>query len=225
MVPSAPRLPSGGPILLPAILGLAHGLADGTAGLLLGSLPASLDVERGGALVLVYNALAFAGQPFAGLLADHLRRPRAAALVGLGAMIAAALAATVDLVDLAVVLAGIGSAAFHAGGGALALTATPGRASGPGIFAAPGVVGLAIGGAFAVAGYVAYWPAALLLLALAAVLWRLPVAQRADSLPAVGPILERHDVVMIALLAGIALRSAVWTTIGYLLAGQWEILI
>ena len=70
-------------------------------------------------------------------------------------------------------LAGIGSAAFHVGAGALTLRSCGGRSDGAGLFAAPGVVGLAIGGALAVSGYYPYAPFLIALLALfvAIVLW------------------------------------------------------
>src|SRR5262245_41952435 len=144
-------------LTLPLILGLAHGAADGAAGLLLGGLPHAMPLERVALLVLLYNLLAFGGQPLAGLLADYVARPRAAALAGL-ALLAGALLLGGGQPQAAVLLAGMGSAAFHVGGGALALSATGGRASGPGLFAAPGVVGLAAGGALAASGSGAAWP-------------------------------------------------------------------
>ena len=71
------------------VLGLAHGVSDGAAGLLLGSLAHTMPTWQIGLLVLLYNALAFGGQPVAGLLADHLRQPKMAAVAGLLVMCAA----------------------------------------------------------------------------------------------------------------------------------------
>jgi FSR family fosmidomycin resistance protein-like MFS transporter len=170
---------------------------------------------------------------------------------------------------LAVLLAGLGSAAFHVGGGALALCATRGRASGPGLFAAPGVVGLAAGGALAIAGYTQVWPwLALLGGLLAAIgLLRLPELPYGDrsaesrnrrtglrqssagdppsragegeprieqglsaaGLPASSfeahAAFEGHDLVMLVLLAGIALRSLVWSAAQFLVAGRSDALL
>src|SRR5262245_39811343 len=158
-------------LALPLILGLAHGVADGAAGLLLGGLPHMMTLERVALLVLLYNALAFGGQPLLGLAADRLGQPRTAALAGLLLLAAALLVGQQPIA--AVVLAGLGSAAFHIGGGALALCATQGRAAGPGLFPAPGVVGLAAGGALAASGYIAPWPFLLPLLVLAVALARI----------------------------------------------------
>ncbi|MFL5803996.1 MAG: MFS transporter [Roseiflexaceae bacterium] len=274
-------------LILPLILGLAHGIADGAAGLLLGGLPRAMPLERVALLVLLYNALAFGGQPLLGLLADRLGRPRAAALFGL-LLLAGALLLAERQPQLAVALAGLGSAAFHIGGGALALCATKGRATGPGLFAAPGVVGLAAGGALAASGYTTPWPFLLPLLALTVVIGRLqlpalpyamttdhrpPTAdqpdarpktrdttpersdwrpaeqrtknreQRVDGLRTTGyglrttdeaqsaiynlqsAIPEGHDIVMLVLLTGIALRSAVWTSLQFLFEGRYETLL
>src|SRR3954463_15126733 len=120
--------------LVPLLLGLAHGVADGSVGMQLGHLPGTQSLARVGLLVLLYNLLAFGGQALAGALADRLgrargrprggpRRPRGAVLAGL-LLHCAALLLCGRFLEVAVVLAGLGSAAFHVGGGALALCAT-----------------------------------------------------------------------------------------------------
>jgi len=224
---------------LPIVLGLAHGAADGAAGLLLGGLPRVLPLEQVALLVLLYNILAFGAQPLVGALTDHLRRPRAAALVGLLLLCSALIAGNGQL-RLAVALAGLGSAAFHVGGGALALCATRGRATGPGLFAAPGVVGLAAGGALAATGSPALWPLLIPLLMLVGLIAALdvptlpyatPIAQRPspdrrDTIrPSPEPIFEGHDLIMLVLLVGISLRSAVWTGLQFLFQGRIDMLL
>ncbi len=238
-------------LTLPLALGLAHGVADGAAGLLLGGFPGAMPFEQVALLVLLYNVLAFGGQPVVGLLADWAGRPRGAALVGL-LLLAGALLAGLGHPLAAVTLAGLGSAAFHVGGGALALCATKGRASGPGLFAAPGVVGLAAGGALAAAGYTAIWPFLLPLLALAVAITAIEIPempyrpttndQRPTTIEQVDiaiisrqssvvgrhssePLFERHDLVMLALLAAIALRSAVWSAMQYMFDGRYDLLL
>src|SRR5262245_49161828 len=99
-------------LTLPIVLGLAHGAADGAAGLLLGGLPRAMEPTQVALLVLLYNVLAFGGQPLVGLLADQSRRPRAVALAGLLLLCGALLVGDHQL-RLAVALAGLGSAAFH----------------------------------------------------------------------------------------------------------------
>ncbi len=224
---------------LPIVLGLAHGVADGAAGLLLGGLPRTLPLAQVALLVLLYNVLAFGAQPLVGALADIARRPRTAALVGLLLLCGALIAGNWQVL-LAVALAGLGSAAFHVGGGALALCATRGRAAGPGLFAAPGVVGLAAGGALAATGSPALWPLLIPLLILVGAIamidvpalpYDTPNAQRPapdrqdTSRPAPEPIFEGHDLIMLVLLVGISLRSAVWTSLQFLFQGRIELLL
>jgi FSR family fosmidomycin resistance protein-like MFS transporter len=212
---------------LPLLLGLAHALSDGAAGWLLGNLAHTLPLAQLGTLVLLYNLLAFGAQPLAGLLADRWQRPRLAAATGLACMIAALFAAPRDAWT-AVVLAGIGSALFHVGGGGLALCVTPQQASGPGLFAAPGVIGLALGGAAAVTEVPARGFLALALLALLAIFTRQPLPElpySRQSQPDAQHTLATHDWVMMVLLAAIALRSAVWSAFQYVLDGQTGILL
>ena len=54
------------PLPLVALLGVGHAVSDGTAGLLIGHLTAIVPVAEVGALLLLYNALAFAAQPAIG---------------------------------------------------------------------------------------------------------------------------------------------------------------
>lgn len=95
-------------------------------------------------LALAYNFLAFAGQLPLGMLLDRLRTPRTFAGVGL-MLCAAALQFAHVLPEMVVILCGVGNALFHLGGGAVALTLAPGKAGPPGVFVAPGAVGLFLG--------------------------------------------------------------------------------
>ncbi len=213
--------------LLPTTLGLAHGVADGAAGLLLGRLPRAFSLGEVTLLVLLYNVLAFGCQPVVGLLTDHLRRPRWVALGGLG-LLAAGLVLSPLWPVAAVALIGLGSAGFHVAGGALALCAMRGRATGAGLFAAPGVIGLALGGYLAITtgGSAApLWPFLVLLALLAAAVAALgePALPYADL--SSEPAFERHDLIMLVLLAGIALRSLVWTTLQYVFAARVDMLV
>lgn len=190
---------------LPLFLGLAHGVADAAAGylvtqVLLGS------VSNAGLLVLLYNGLAFGCQPLAGFALDRLNQPRNGAALGL-LLAAAGLAVSGLHPALGLVLAGVGSALLHTGAGSLSITATPGQASGPGIFAAFGVVGLALGSQ-AEHSSLALSILVALLVALALVLWRVrirPVQVSAPAWPNLTDLLP-----LLALLVAGALRSYVW---------------
>jgi len=119
----------------------------------------------------------------------------------------------------------LGSAAFHVGGGALSLCATRAGATGPGFFAAPGVLGLALGGALAAAGHIVVWPFLLLLVGLGIAVLVQPLPALSYTTEVSEPLLENHDLIMIALLTAIALRSAVWSTFQFVLAGNLPALL
>lgn len=211
-------------LILPTTLGLAHGVGDGAAGLLLGALPRAMPLEQVSVLVLLYNLLAFGAQPIVGWGTDRLRRPRAVAVMGL-ALLGLALFVMRFQPVLAVILAGIGSATFHVGGGALALCATQGRAAGPGLFAAPGVLGLAIGGVLAITNHILVWPFLILLALLAVLVLALELPTLPYTTQESEPLFESHDLIMLVLLAAIALRSLVWTTLQYLLQMRLEMVL
>ena len=211
---------------LATVLGLAHGVSDGSAGLLVGMLASGGDAVQAGMGVLLYNTLAFGGQPLAGLVIDRLGHPRRALLLGLGLNAAGLLmlpwGGQGPVLMAGAALAGAGSALQHTGGGALAYFATPARASGPGLFAAPGVLGLAIGGMLASLGYTNIWPwlLALLLCGLLLAALRLPDIPYTRQKGAAAPAFDAHDALMLLLLLAIALRSSVWSLSQQLLIEQ-----
>jgi MFS transporter, FSR family, fosmidomycin resistance protein len=155
------------------VLGLAHGVADGSAGLLLGNLPSTRPGLQVALLIFIYNALAFGAQPLVGWFADKGERSRLTAITGLCLLALALFPMPTGGLEVSVLLAGIGSAAFHVGAGALTLRSCGGRSDGVGLFAAPGVVGLAIGGALAVSHQYPYFlfQIGLLVLLLVIAIW------------------------------------------------------
>jgi MFS transporter, FSR family, fosmidomycin resistance protein len=206
-------------LILPVLLGLAHGVSDCSAGMLLGSLTASMSIYGVGTLVLIYNLIAFGGQPLAGVLTDKIKNPKLIASAGI-LLMCLALAAFYFNPVLAVILAGAASAAFHVGGGALALCSTPDKASGPGLFSAPGVAGLAIGGFLAVNGITAILPLAVILVVLAGILFLINTPALPYSNEKTEADFDKHDMIMFVLLLAIALRSAVWNIFQYIEQGD-----
>lgn len=200
---------------LPVILGLAHGVNDCAAGMLLGNLSGSFSLYGIGFLVFLYNILAFGAQPLAGILTDKIKNPKLISVSGI-VMMGIALAVSSFNPVLSVIFAGTGSALFHAGGGALALCVTPGKASGPGLFSAPGVAGLALGAYFAFNGdfyliplIAALTGAGLLIFASETPLLPYSVKTEAEEF-------EKHDLLMVVILFAVALRSAVWNIFQYI---------
>ena len=92
--------------------------------------------------LLLYNFCAFALQMPLGLWADSLDRNGMLAAAGCG-LTAAAFLLPASLV--AAVVAGVGNALFHLGGGIDVLNASGEKAAALGVFVSPGAVGLYVG--------------------------------------------------------------------------------
>lgn len=93
--------------------------------------------------VLLYNFCAFALQMPIGLVCERLDRNSAAACVG--CVLAALGWGTASVPVLAAVLAGIGNACFHVGGGIDVLNASQKRSAALGVFVSPGAFGIYLG--------------------------------------------------------------------------------
>jgi len=209
---------------LPLILGLAHGVSDASAGLLVGWI---IQQQSPGmnSLILLYNLLAFGLQLVAGLLFDRLHQPKLGACSGLLLTMIGVLIIQSNLI-LAILLIGIGSACLHAGGGSIAITTTPGKASAPGVFAAFGVIGLSLGGMGSLnfsSGLVGLL--AVLLAGMAVIIGLFPQYSPKSSAMARSS-LPIPEIVIVLLVLAITLRSTVWVgaqmTIGrYSSAALW----
>ncbi len=136
-------------------LGLCHGVGDASAGFVLATLVRAAPIASWAPLVLTYNLAAFGLQVVIAPFIDRWRLARAAALASPALAGIAVLVSRIWPIDGAVaaaLIAGLASALLHVGAGALALERGGGRAAGLGFFTAPGVIGLAIGGAGAEQG-------------------------------------------------------------------------
>jgi MFS family permease len=197
--------------LLPLLLGLAHGVSDASAGLLVGLIWRS-NLPNGAILVLLYNGIAFGLQPVAGLALDLWNQPRRGAALGL-VCTALGLFASLHSLALGMLLTGMGSAFLHAGGGAVAIQSRPGRAAQIGLFAAFGVVGLALG--TLVSEIFSFKVVMLFILSLsiiAGLVWLWKPRLLADSHPAAAdPFASATWTAAIVLVAAVAVRSLAWT--------------
>lgn len=134
------------------LLGLVHAVTD-LATVTAMVRATGLHADTAGAVFawfLVYDVVAFAGQPFIGVVADRLRAGPVV-LVGLGltggAVVVASLGGgpTVTAGLVAVVLAGLGNAVTHVGAGVAVLRGDLTRATPAGLLVAPGALGLGLG--------------------------------------------------------------------------------
>jgi FSR family fosmidomycin resistance protein-like MFS transporter len=113
---------------------------------------------------IFYNAVAFGLRAPFGLVVDYFRIPRPAA--ALGCVLVAGSTITYSAMPLySVIVVGIGNALFHVGGGGISFNLVPKRATPPGIFAAPGALGIGVGTVIGKTGHFIAWPFISLLLA------------------------------------------------------------
>ena len=95
--------------------------------------------------LLIYNFCAFALQMPIGAAADRLDRNSCVAAGGCAGVLAGLLLGSAGFPAAAAVLAGIGNACFHVGGGIDVLNRSERKAAPLGIFVAPGALGIFLG--------------------------------------------------------------------------------
>lgn len=92
--------------------------------------------------ILVYNFLAFALQPLVGILTDTLWKPASIAILGCCLVL---MGGFIHMFLISILLLGLGNALFHVGGGVFSLNIAPEKSAYPGIFVAPGALGVFVG--------------------------------------------------------------------------------
>ena len=158
-------------------------------------------------LILIYDVIAFAPQPVFGLLVDTLKAPAVTAAVGMLLVASAMLMMRAPL--LAMVTAGIGNAVFHVAGGYVSLNLAPGKATLPGVFVAPGALGLTIGILIGKSGSFVAWTFLFMLVGLAVLMLVLPRPEfSAQPRPLPGN-LRWFETLIVLLLVSVAIRSLV----------------
>jgi MFS transporter, FSR family, fosmidomycin resistance protein len=203
--------------LIIILLGLAHGIADAAAGLLIIRLAMSPSVGAG-LTILTYQLLAFATQPIVGLIIDRHHRARSGVILSLLATAVGLLCRSISP-SLTILLAGFGSAAFHVSAGSIVAVTAKKSIVPFGWFTAPGVVGLALGGTLALNTSTDSY----ILIALTAIAFLLhlqlppqsslePQPDRPESGKLAIPLAGKEGIGLL-LLGAIAVRSLVWNLV------------
>lgn len=194
-----------------ALLSFGHGLNDFAAGYMLGNM---LYLQAGMKEVaigfLVYNVLAFGGQYFAARFLEKISNIKhiitACALFNL-----AAISLFHWMPQLSLVLAGCASAVYHVAGGSACIKES--KAAPIGVFAAPGIIGLAIAGYLSYLKIDIWFSLSIVCIAFVGVvqLIQFPSLDKQSKAEEDNHrVIDNHDVLMILLLGIISLRSAVW---------------
>lgn len=164
-------------------------------------------------LVVIYNILAFGLEVPLGMIADKFKI--SVKFAALGCITVAIAIFFTDFTALATVfLAGIGNALFHVGGGIVALNLKPKKATVPGIFVAPGALGLLMGTIIGKEMSFTFWPFVVLLIA-AAILIMLIKKPEINYNQDIKNKTNYAELVVILILLSVAIRSLVGLALIY----------
>lgn len=221
VVKTLPSLPKASrPAAVASAYGAVHLLVDlaSVSALFTAARSGSFSPEWAAILILSYDFIAFALQMFAGLAVDRLGITGPAAAIGC-AVTAAGVWMAASLPAAGVAVAALGNALFHVAGGAQCLKLARGRALWPGIFVAPGAIGLFLGKQLG--GTALFLPWALTLLLGAGALACLLVRPRRGAEAPPIPAARGLGLVAAALLLTVAVRSLVGYSVQYPWASGW----
>lgn len=154
------------------VLGLMHAVVDCGCAMIFSWLliSATLSANSFITIIIIYNILAFGLQIVFGYIIDKTGFARYGAAVGSVATSIALILLPLTPVTAACI-AGVGNALFHVGGAPFAITATPGKATGPALFVAPGAAGLFFGTVLGKSANPSFLVMALVLVAGAIIIW------------------------------------------------------
>jgi FSR family fosmidomycin resistance protein-like MFS transporter len=191
-----------------SVYGMAHALVDGACAATIFAMGASGQIESQDLflLIVLYSTVAFSTQPLFGLLVDKYRVPALAAAAGI--LLVAASTLLVQIPFLAASIASIGNALFHVGGGVTSLNLIPGKAALPGIYVAPGALGLLIGTLIGKGGHFVAWPFIVLLVGSAVLILRIPTPET-DAHHRLPGNLRWFETIILLLLVSIGIRGVV----------------
>lgn len=193
------------------VLGLAHGINDCVAGFILGSLlHMGMSNTAIGIAVLLYNILAFAGQIVVPQVIEKMPGTKSWLIACMFLLPLAMLLLPVNS-TIAIVLVGVASAVIHVVGGYEAVQ-TKNQSIGLGLFASPGVVGLAIGGylAWQNVQFIAWSAAVCAVMLVLIMVSSFHADQKRERTHEDNRNFDQHDLLMLIMLTVISLRSVVW---------------
>jgi FSR family fosmidomycin resistance protein-like MFS transporter len=169
-------------------------------------------------LVLLYGILAFGLQALLGLALDYYKAPRVTALAGC-ILTGVSTFLFWFFPFWGVVLAGLGNALFHIGGGTISLNLTPQKATAPGIFVAPGAFGLFAGTLIGKSGLFTAWPFLVLLFIFSILMFAIRKPEiDYDRKRETEKKLNYFGIIFLFIFLAVAIRSLV----GFVLVFPWK---
>lgn len=201
-----------------------HFINDAISGYLIGStaLESKSDFQTALA-ILMYNVIAFGGQWFFAHYARPIKSSRFWIVVAI-MLLMSAFALFPFVWKISILMIGVSSAIIHVEGAVASYAISPTSKS-LGSFAAPGIIGLMLGGWLSTLPFSSGW----ILLSFSAIMALYFLRYTGGEHPQVAHIHEpeapdSHDLWMVILLSAIALRSAVWNVFQMVELNHYEAL-
>lgn len=200
--------------LQPLYWGLLHGVNDMLAGFLLATYTLSQDYKSSFLYISLYAILAFGGQVPVGFWLDKRKDIRMFAHISILILPVVVFSFFISP-EAAIIVSGLASAFVHVTGGTICFQVHQNKAGPLGLFTAPGVLGLTLGGISGGTGYLL--PAGLLIgiLILGYVILKnfLPQYQAPEKKQSE---LDSHDLAMLLILLFMCFRSFLFDVVNYI---------
>ncbi|MBP6214608.1 MAG: hypothetical protein KA399_00300 [Chitinophagaceae bacterium] len=199
--------------LQPVYWGLLHGINDLAAGFLLAGYTLSHGYSDSFLFISIYAILGFGGQLPVGFWLDKQKDIALFAKISVSLLPLSLLFFFVST-EMAIICSGVASAFVHVTGGTICLQVHENKSGPLGLFTAPGVLGLTIGGLLGEAGYLLPLVLVLAAMLVTITIFRepLPVYQTPEKKESE---LDSHDLVMLLLLLFMCFRSFLFDVVNY----------
>ena len=199
--------------LQPVYWGLLHGINDLAAGFLLAGYTLSHGYSDSFLFISIYAILGFGGQLPVGFWLDSRKNISFFAIIALTLLPLSILCFFVSP-EAAILCAGLASACVHVTGGTICLQVHENKSGPLGLFTAPGVLGLTIGGLLGEAGYLVPVMLVLASLLITVIIFSTPLPnyqtpEKKES------ELDSHDLIMLLILLFMCFRSFLFDVVNY----------
>ncbi len=197
----------------PLLWGILHGLNDFAAGFMLANYTFNNPSANAVLYLVIYSIIGFGGQLPVGFWLDAKRQIKPFAQASLLLLPISILAFFINA-ELGIIFSGLASAFVHVTGGAICLQVNEDKVGPLGIFTAPGVFGLTLGGIFGQYSSTPLIVIGLLVLVVGYLILKanLPAYQTQKNKLSQ---LDTHDYIMLGLLLIMCFRSFIFDVINY----------
>ena len=192
----------------PLLWGLLHGVNDFVAGYMLANFAFNHNYSDSFTMLVVYAILGFGGQLPVGFLLDKQKQVKPFAIVSILLLLFSTAFYFIDP-SVAIILTGFAGAGIHVTGGAICLQVNNEKSGPLGLFTAPGVLGLTLGGILGSMSSAYLLIALIAIIILATLIFKqgIPAYQAQNKK---GSQLDAHDWIMLGILLIMCFRSFIF---------------